>query len=55
MEECSHVEILEYIELFKEFCDIFAWSYDEMPGFDPRIVEHKIKNYPDAKPVRQHM
>ena len=26
--ECSHAEIQEYIELFKEFYDIFAWSYD---------------------------
>ena len=24
-----------------------------MPGIDPRIVEHKIKTYPDAKPLRQ--
>ena len=51
--ECSHAEILEYTELFKEFYDIFAWSYDEMPGIDPRIVEHEIKTYPFAKPVRQ--
>ena len=49
--ECSHVEILEYTELFKEFHDIFAWSYDEMLGIDPRIVEHEIKTYPNAKPV----
>ena len=49
--ECFHAEILEYTELFKEFCDIFAWSYDEMPGIDPRIVEHEIKTYPNAKPV----
>ena len=26
--ECSQDEILEYTELFKEFRDIFAWSYD---------------------------
>ena len=49
--ECSHVEIQEYTELFKEFHDIFAWSYDEMPGIDPCIVEHEIKTYPNAKPV----
>ena len=49
--ECSHAEILEYTELFKEFHDIFAWSYDEMPGIDPRIVEHEIRTYPNAKPV----
>ena len=24
-----------------------------MPGIDPRIVEHEIKNYPNANPVRQ--
>ena len=47
--ECSHAEILEYTELFKEFHDIFAWSYDEMLGIDPRIVEHEIKTYPKFK------
>ena len=51
--ECSHVEILEYTELFKEFCDIFVWSYDEMPGINPHIVEHEIKTYPNANPIRQ--
>ena len=53
--ECSHAEIQEYNELFNEFCDIFAWSYDKMPGIDPRIVEHEIKTYPNAKPVRQRL
>ena len=37
-EKCSHAEIQEYTELFKELCDIFAWYYDEMSGIDPRIV-----------------
>jgi hypothetical protein len=26
-----------------------------MPGIDPKIVEHEIKTYPDAKPVRQKL
>ena len=26
-----------------------------MPGIDPRIVEHEIKTYPNAKPVRQRL
>jgi hypothetical protein len=26
-----------------------------MPGIDPKIVEHKITTYPDAKPVRQKL
>ena len=49
---CSLEEIAIYTSLFKEFCDVFAWSYEEMPGIDPSIVEHEIRTYPDAKPVR---
>jgi hypothetical protein len=51
VEYCSPEEIQIYTDLFKEFCDVFAWSYEEMPGIDPRIVEHEITTYPDAKPV----
>ena len=53
--ECSHAEIQEYTELFKEFYDIFSWSYDEILGIDPHIVEHESKTYPKAKPVRQRL
>ena len=53
--DCLPEEILIYTELFKEFRDVFAWSYEEMPGIDPRIVEHEIRTYIDAKPVRQHL
>ena len=52
---CSLDEIKEYTELFKEFRDIFAWSYEKMPSIDPCIVEHEIKTFPDAKPVRQRL
>jgi hypothetical protein len=50
---CSPKEIQTYMDLFKEFRDIFAWSYEEMPDIDPKIVEHEITTYPDAKPVRK--
>ena len=53
--ECSHAEILEYTEIFKEFRDIFAWSYNEMPGIEPRIVEHEINTYPSANSIRQRL
>jgi hypothetical protein len=49
---CSPEVIQIYMDLFKEFCDVFSWSYEEMPGIDPKIVEHEITTYPDAKPVR---
>jgi hypothetical protein len=51
--DCSPEEILIYTELFKEVRDVFAWLYEEMSGIDLCIVEHEIRTYPDAKPVRQ--
>ena len=53
--ECSREEIQIYIELFKEYRDVFAWYYEEMLGIDPSIVQHEIKTYENAKPVRQKL
>jgi hypothetical protein len=53
--DCSPKEIQIYIDLFKEFREIFAWSYEEMPGIDPKIVKHEITTYLDAKPFRQKL
>ena len=50
---CSPEEIQVYTNLFREFKDVFMWSYEEMPGIDPSIVMHEIPTYPGAKPVRQ--
>jgi hypothetical protein len=44
-----------YTDLFKEFRDVFVWYYEEMPCIDPKIVEHEITMYPDAKPVQQNL
>jgi hypothetical protein len=49
---CTLDKVVSYTTLFKEFCDVFAWSYEEMPGIDPSIVVHEIKTYPDDKLVR---
>jgi hypothetical protein len=49
--DCSPEEIQIYTDLFKEFCDVFSWSYEEMPWIDPIIVEHEITTYPDVKSV----
>ena len=39
--------------LFQELCDIFAWSYTEMPGLDPSILEHHIDTWSDVVSVLQ--
>ena len=51
-QNCSVDESEAYKALFKEFRDIFSWSYEEMPGIGHSIVVLKIKTYPSAKPVR---
>jgi hypothetical protein len=51
--DCLTKEILIYNKLFKDFRDVFSWSYEEMLGIDPRIVEHEIITYLYAKPIRQ--
>ena len=52
---CSPDEIQVYTSIFREFCDVFAWSYEEMPGIDPNIVVQEIPTYPGAKPMRQRL
>jgi hypothetical protein len=52
---CTPDEVVSYTTLFKELCDVFAWSYEEMLGIDPSIIVHEIKTYPDVKSVRQKL
>lgn len=52
---CSHDKIKIYTALFKEFCDAFAWSYEEIPDIDSSIVVHEMLTYLDANPVRQQL
>ena len=42
----------EYISLIREYIDVFAWSYEDMPGLDPEIAMHRLNIKPDAKPVK---
>ena len=52
---CSLEEVTLYKALFKEFCNIFSWSYEEIPDIDPQIVVHEIKTYARAKLVQQKL
>lgn len=35
-------ENVKYINLFKEFWDVFAWSYEDLKFYDTSIIQHKI-------------
>ena len=37
----AHIK-LKYIELFKEFSDVFAWSYEDLKSYETEIIQHKI-------------
>ena len=43
------------IELLREYPDIFAWSYKDMPGLDPKVVEHRLPLKHECPPVKQKL
>jgi len=49
----SEEEKAELILLLKEFRDVFAWDYSEMPGLDPELVVHTLNVDLEAKPMAQ--
>ncbi|KAI5447250.1 hypothetical protein KIW84_014921 [Lathyrus oleraceus] len=40
------------ISLLREYSDIFAWSYEDMPGLDTDIVQHFLPLKPECVPVK---
>ena len=42
-------------ELFTEFQQVFAWSYENMLGIDPEIAQHHIDTYAHMVPVKQKL
>jgi hypothetical protein len=45
----------KYINLFKEFIDVFAWSYEDLKSYDTNIIQHKIPIKEDQKPFKQNL
>lgn len=39
----------------REYSDYFAWSYEDMPGLDPSLVEHRLVLKLGAKPMKQKL
>ena len=48
-------EKLKYINLFKEFQDVFAWSYEDLKPYDTIIIQHKVPIKEDHKPFKQKL
>ena len=45
----------EITNLLKEYADIFAWSYQDMPGLSIEIVKHQLPMKPKCQPIQQKL
>ena len=43
------------INLLRSYLDVFAWSYEDMPGLNPTIVQHHLPILPHDRPVKQKL
>ncbi|XP_034202236.1 uncharacterized protein LOC117617090 [Prunus dulcis] len=43
----------QFIEFLRHHSEVFAWSYEDMPGIAPDVISHKLTISPAYKPVRQ--
>jgi len=48
-------EKVKYINLFKDFQDVFPWSYEDLKSYDTSIIEHNIPIKEDHKPFKQKL
>jgi len=45
----------ELTALLKDYQDIFAWLYQDMPGLSSDIVQHRLPFNPECSPVKQKL
>ena len=45
----------ELVALLRDYHDIFAWSYQDMPGLSPNIVQHRLPLNPGCTLVKQKL
>ena len=41
------------IQMLHYYVEIFAWSYEDMPGLDTDIVVHRLPTKEECPPVKQ--
>ena len=43
------------IDLLREYSDVFAWSYQDMPGLNTDIMVHRLPLREECAPVKQKL
>jgi len=44
----------KYVDLFKEFRDVFAWSYEDLKSYDTSVIQHTIPSSPIKNPLNKN-
>ena len=45
----------ELVALMRDYQDVFAWSYQDMPGLNSDIVQHRLPLNPECSPVKEKL
>jgi hypothetical protein len=51
----SKEQRVEYVNIFREFADVFAWKYEDLRTYDTNIMENKIPLKEEAKPFKKKL
>jgi hypothetical protein len=51
--DCTNEEAYQYVSLFKEYIDVFAWTYNDLKSYHKTIFQHVIPLREGAKPMKQ--
>ena len=58
-ERCTRVEAdleekikKDLVHFLKKNIDVFAWSYEDMPGIDLSVITHRLNVCPSSKPMQ---
>ncbi|KAL5556432.1 hypothetical protein UlMin_038668 [Ulmus minor] len=43
----------DLINFLRDHHDVFAWSQEDMPGIDPKVIVHRLNIDPSFRPVKQ--
>jgi len=45
----------KYVDLLKEFQDVFAWSYEDLKSYDTSVIQDRIPLKPNQKPFKHKL
>ena len=51
----AHKEREDLITLLRDYVDVFAWSYEDMPGLDTNIIVHRVSLEEGCRPIKQKL